>query len=254
MDPKLTNYLYRNPQLYDSVFRAAPTAPRLKEMARAVLSRNGKQPPSTVLDIGCGTGFKLAHLQHLGYRCTGVDYLEAMVAYAREEYPGIEFSVGDLRDVRLDATFDIITCLGWVIENVHSCEDVSRAMATFAAHSRPGTLLVFDTHNPIGDLHAQGSRSEFSIELEDFTARAQATFDVDRRNHVLTRRRTWELPGGVKEKDTARFRLFFPMELEHYLELHGFEVIDMYDNTDLTDTDLDGSMLYITATYRGQTG
>ena len=254
MDPELSNYLYRHPELYDSVFRSAATGPRLKHMLQALLSKNGMEPPSSVLDIGCGTGFKLAHLRDLGYRCTGVDYLDAMISYARGEYPGIDFSVGDLRDVRLGTTFDVITCLGWVIENVHSCDDVSRAMATFAAHARPGTLLVFDTHNPIGDLHARGSRSEFSLDLGDFIATARASFDVDRRNHILTRRRTWQLPGGVEEEDLARFRLYFPMELEHYLELYGFEVVDMYDNTDLAGTDLDGSMLYVTATYRGPIG
>ena len=254
MDQELTNYLYRNPKLYDSVFRSAATGVRLKEMCRAVLARNGKLPPSSVFDIGCGTGFKLAHLRESGYECTGVDFLEAMVGYARQEYPGIEFDAGDVRDVRLGRTFDVITCLGWVIENVHSCTDISRAMATFAAHSKPGTLLFFDTHNPIGDLHALGSRSEFAIDLDGFRATAKASFTVDRRRQILTRRRTWSLPGGAEESDTARFRLLFPMELEHYLNQHGFTDVEMYDNTDLAPSELDGSMLYVTATYAGPTG
>jgi SAM-dependent methyltransferase len=246
-----SNYLYRHPELYDSVFRTAPTAPRLKDMARAVLARYGKEPPSTVLDIGCGTGFKLAHLRDLGYRCVGVDPIEAMVDYARGEYPGIEFAVGDLRDVRVGRTFDVITALGWVIENVHTRGDISCAMDTLAAHARPGTLLLFDTHNPIGDLHAQGSRSEFSIDRGGLRARATATFDVDRRRQILTRRRTWELDDGCREEDLAHFRLFFPMELEHHLDQHGFDVLGMWDNTDLADSALDGSMLHVAASFRG---
>lgn len=205
-----------------------------------------------MLDVGCGTGFKLAHLQECGFRCVGVDYLQAMITYARTQYPDLTFEVGDIRDVRLGRTFDVITCLGWVIENVHSCTDISRAVETFAAHSEPGTLLFLDTHNPIGDLHALGSRSEFSIDLEDFRATAHATFAVDRRHQVLTRRRTWSLPGGAQEQDVARFRLLFPMELEHYLTAHGFEDVQMYDNTEMVATDLDGSMLYVTAVYRGR--
>ena len=252
MDADISNFLYRNPRLYDAVFRTAPTAKRYEEMADLVLARNRKEPPSTILDLGCGTGFKLDHLHRAGYRCTGVDYLEGMVAYARTEYPGIGFEVGDIRDLRLGRTFDVITCLGWVLENVHSCADISRAMATFAAHSRAGSLLVFDAHNPIGDLHALGSRREFSIDLDGFTATAHASFDVDRRHHVLTRRRTWSLPGGATELDVARFRLLFPMEIEHYLSLHGFGDVQMYDNTDLSPSDLDGSMLYVTAIYTGQ--
>jgi SAM-dependent methyltransferase len=250
LDPELTNFLYRNPGLYDSVFRASGT--HLKQMCHELLVQNGKVPPCSVLDLGCGTGWKLAHLQEQGYRCTGADYLDTMVSYARNEYPNVRFESGDIREIRLGQTFDVITCLGWTIENVHSCSDISRAMATFAAHSNPGTLLVLDTHNPIGDLYARGSRREFSIDLEDFKATAHASFTVDRRNQILTRRRTWSLPGGVKEEDVARFRLHFPMELEHYLTLHGFNNVEMYDNTDLVQTDLEGSMLYVTAFYGGQ--
>lgn len=251
MDLESTNYLYRNPQLYDLVFRTAPTAPRLKGMCAGLLDRNAKLPPATVLDIGCGTGFKLAHLHHLGYRCTGVDQLESMASYAAHTYPDLDVSVGDIRTLRLGRTFDVITALGWVVENVHSCDEVSAAMATFAAHAEPGTLLVFDTHNAIGDLAAQGSRSDFAVECPDFTATGKATFEVDRRHQILTRHRNWELSDGTRETDVAHFRLFFPMELEHHLNLHGFDVLEMFDNTDMQDSELDGSMLYVTATYRG---
>ncbi|WP_020494608.1 class I SAM-dependent methyltransferase [Sciscionella marina] len=251
MDPKLTNYLYRNPKLYDDVFRYAETGDKLKEMCHALLVRNGKEPPSSILDIGCGTAFKLAHLRAKGYDCTGVDYQEAMVSYAREQYPDMRFEVGDIRDVRVGGRFDVITCLGWVIENVHSCSDIAKAMATFEAHAKPGTLLVFDTHNPIGDLHGLGSRKDFSIDLEGFKATGQASFTVDRRNQILTRHRTWSLPEGATEQDMARYRLLFPMELERYLTSHGFRDIEMYDNTDMTPTELEGSMLYVTAVYGG---
>lgn len=252
MDVETTNFLYRDPKLYDSVFRSGDTGIRLKRLCYELLLRNGKEPPSTVLDIGCGTGFKLAYLHEHGYECVGIDPLETMISYARDEYPGVGFQVGDIRSVRMPRKFDVITCLGWVIENVHSCADVSRAMATFAAHATPGTLLVFDTHNPIGDLYARGSRHEFSVDLDGFTATAQASFSVDRRDQILTRTRKWSLPDGAEEEDCAQFRLFFPMELEQYLTLHGFTDIHMYDNTDLTPTTLEGSMLHITAVYEGK--
>jgi SAM-dependent methyltransferase len=251
VDLELANIFYRNPEIYDGFYRTAATGDRLKRMCAGLLARNGKEPPASVLDIGCGTSFKLAYLAELGYQCVGVDYNERMVAFSHGTYPDLEFKVGDIRSLRLNRTFDVITCLGWVLEYVHSSEDIARAMATLAEHSKPGTLLVFDIHNPIGDLHAKGARSEFSVDVDNFQATAQATWNVDRRHQILTRHRTWQLPDGSEEVDSTQFRIFFPMEIEHYLNSHGFEVVEMFDNTDMKPTKLDGSMLYVVATYRG---
>lgn len=220
-------------------------------MCHELLVRNGKTPPDSVLDLGCGTAYKLAHLNEAGYDCTGVDYLEGMVSYARGEYPDMRFEVGDVRDVRVGRKFDVITCLGWVIENVHSCADIAKVMDTFAVHANPGALLVLGTHNPIGDLAALGAKSDFSIEREDFQATGDASFTVDRRRQILTRHLNWSLPGGATEEEVTRYRLFFPMELEHYLTSCGFGDVEMYDNIDLVPSDLAGSMLYATAIYQG---
>jgi SAM-dependent methyltransferase len=251
MHEETTNYLYRNPELYDQVFSTAPTAVTLTAMVTGLLERHGAVPPSSVLDIGCGTSFKLARLAALGYACTGVDYLPGMVDYSRKKYPDIDFAVGDIRSLRYGRTFDIVTCLGWVIENVHSDHDIAQAMETLAVHSTPGSLLILDAHNPIGDLMAAGSRKEFSFDVGGQTAYARAEFEVDRRNQVLTRTRQWTLPDGTQEIDTAHFRLYFPKELENHLNRHGFEVVDMFDNTDLHPSALSGAMLYVAARYTG---
>ncbi|WP_409496763.1 class I SAM-dependent methyltransferase [Amycolatopsis sp. cmx-11-12] len=251
MTTNTSGFLYRSPELYDSIYRFDDTGVRLTKMCHELLVRNGKLPPSPVLDLGCGTAYKLAYLHEAGYECVGVDYLEGMIQYARGEYPDIRFEVGDVRDVRVGRKFDVITCLGWVIENVHSCEDITKVMATFATHANPGALLVLGTHNPIGDLVALGAKSDFAIEREDFQATGSASFTVDRRRQILTRNLTWSLAGGATEEEVTSYRLFFPMELEHYLTSHGFGDVTMYDDIELTSTDLEGSMLYVTATYQG---
>lgn len=220
-------------------------------MCHLQLLRNGKTPPTSILDLGSGTAFKLSYLHQAGYECMGVDYLEPMVSYSRNKYPGIRFEVGDIRNIRIGRQFDTILCLGWVLENVHSCEDIEKAMATFEAHAKPGTLLFLSLHNPIGGLEALGTESNFSIEFESFKATGEASFTVDRRHQILTRHLTWSLPGGVTEEEVSHHRLFFPMELEHYLTSHGFGGIEMYDSGDLDPTALADYELFVTATYRG---
>jgi hypothetical protein len=174
-----------------------------------------------------------------------------MIAYARDRRPGVDFQTGDMRSVRLGTTFEIITCVGWALANLHTPKDIDRAMATFAAHAAPGTMLFLHLPNAIGDLDGQGMPSRFVIDTPSLQATASASYHLDRRRQLLSRERLWSLPGQPDQKDFVRFRLLFPMELEHYLTHHGFTVTGMYDNTKAQDSDLTGPVLYVSARFTG---
>ena len=60
----------------------------------------------------------------------------------------------------------------------------------------------------------------------------------------------WQSPGQEPEEDYVRFRMIFPMELESYLNRHGFEVVGVYDNTELRESDLTGPRLFYAAVHR----
>ncbi|MFF0060353.1 class I SAM-dependent DNA methyltransferase [Streptomyces sp. NPDC005279] len=49
-----------------------------------------------VADLGCGPGLVTAHLNSLGLNTFGVDLSPAMVALAREAYPGLRFDEGSM--------------------------------------------------------------------------------------------------------------------------------------------------------------
>jgi hypothetical protein len=51
-------------------------------------------------------------------------------------------------------------------------------------------------------------------------------------------------------EDFCKYRLFFPAELEYLLGEKGFEVVGMFDNKELTETDLSGKRLYVAAVMR----
>lgn len=54
-------------------------------------------PGGKVLDVGFGSGADAAFLDSLGYDASGIDISPAMVEAATTRYPGIDFSVGDMR-------------------------------------------------------------------------------------------------------------------------------------------------------------
>ncbi len=45
-------------------------------------------------------------------------------------------------------------------------------------------------------------------------------------------------------------RMLFPADLSHRLKIHGFAVVDVCDNKDMTPTDLTEPTLYVAARYQ----
>jgi SAM-dependent methyltransferase len=251
MDPETKNLLYRNPELYESVYpEPNEDTPR---MCRAMFDRYLAAPPASILDVGCGTGRDLDVLSRGGAECWGIDYLPEMVAYASQTRPHLHLSVGDMRTVRLGRTFDAITCMGSALMYALSNDDVERALATFAAHAHPGSLLILDINNAAGYLGGASFRPtmETRIHVPGFSAVALAENWFDRRQQWLVRRRVWRIEGQeAPVEDFCRYRLFFPAELEHLLAGHGFVMHGMFDNKALSDSDLSGPRLYVAAVAR----
>lgn len=64
-------------------------------------------PNASLLDIGCGAGEKSKYLLGKGYKVTGIDFSEEMLAIAREQVPTGKFIVGDImQSLDLHESFD----------------------------------------------------------------------------------------------------------------------------------------------------
>ena len=94
-----------------------------------------------ILDAGCGPGHYSSVLHERGFRVTGIDGSEEMLAIARVSSPGVEFTSADLTQ-RLplpDAIFDYVVC----IEVLRYLPDVTPVLAELARTLRPGgTCLI----------------------------------------------------------------------------------------------------------------
>jgi SAM-dependent methyltransferase len=108
------------------------------------------QRGARVLDLGCGGGTPVAsHLVAQGMRVTGVDASPSLLALCRERLPHEEWIVADMRGLTLEARFDGI--LAWD-SFFHLNPDDQRAMfAVFAAHMRPGAILMFNSGPAFGE-------------------------------------------------------------------------------------------------------
>jgi 2-polyprenyl-3-methyl-5-hydroxy-6-metoxy-1,4-benzoquinol methylase len=95
-----------------------------------------------VLDLGCGGGEPIARwLIEAGFRVTGVDVAEPMLAICRRRWPGGEWLRADMRALDLGRRFGGI--VAWD-SFFHLDPAAQRAMfPTFARHMEPGGALLF---------------------------------------------------------------------------------------------------------------
>ena len=99
-----------------------------------------------VLDLGCGTGLLAAELAALGYRVTGVDASEAMLARARRRLgPDAALIHATLPDLPLEPTFDAATCTLDGFTYLAPAA-LAQTVAAIARVLRPAGWLVFDVH------------------------------------------------------------------------------------------------------------
>jgi SAM-dependent methyltransferase len=100
----------------------------------------------SVLDLCCGTGLLAGELIARGYRVTGVDASDAMLAQARERL-GREVALRrvTLPDLTIDSVFDAVLCTFDGL-NYLAPPQLRLTMAAVALRLRPGGWLVFDLH------------------------------------------------------------------------------------------------------------
>jgi ubiquinone/menaquinone biosynthesis C-methylase UbiE len=101
--------------------------------------------PIDVLELASGTGEVTRVLLSLGYRVTGIDFSEAMVARSRTKHdghPGVRFRLADAENtMEPDAIYDAVLCrhLVWTLT------DPETALRDWIRVLKPGgTLIVFD--------------------------------------------------------------------------------------------------------------
>ncbi|MEV4411332.1 methyltransferase domain-containing protein [Catellatospora sp. NPDC049609] len=104
-------------------------------------------PGSSVLDAGCGSGRVGAALAERGHTVCGVDADEFLIEAAREDFPHVEWLVGDLSELDLTAggqrrIFDAAILAGNVMPYLAPDTEV-QVLRRVGAHVRPdGPILV----------------------------------------------------------------------------------------------------------------
>ena len=117
---------------YDESFRFV--ADRAAELVTLLDPRPGER----ILDLGCGTGRLTAVIASRGASVVGVDRDAAMIEAAREQFPDVEFAIGDGEALDLAGPFDAVfsnAALHWMTRPEVVLHGVARLL-------RPGGRFV----------------------------------------------------------------------------------------------------------------
>ncbi|MDP1793549.1 MAG: class I SAM-dependent methyltransferase [Acidimicrobiales bacterium] len=104
----------------------------------------------SLLDVACGTGVHLSHLQET-FHVVGLDLSPSMIERARLVVPDVPIETGDMRSFDLARRFDAITCLFSSIGYLLSVDDLHAAVANMARHLNPAGVLIVEPWLHPGD-------------------------------------------------------------------------------------------------------
>jgi SAM-dependent methyltransferase len=204
---------------------------------------------SPILELACGTGRILLPLAQAGFKVTGVDISEKMLAKAEEKIEKEERDVekritlikGDMREFDLKVKFDLVLIIFNSFQHLLTKEDHDRCLGCIYKHLNPDGKLIITVFNP--DLsRPQGIlRKEGDEPILDYPEKGDSTemfnyqfFDHEKQITAVRFVIDTVKSNNVLERRTSDFRLryFFPKEFERMLLSNGFEKEELFGNYD----------------------
>jgi SAM-dependent methyltransferase len=96
---------------------------------------------TSLLDVGCGTGYHLAYLRRRFGDVSGVEPSASMRTAARARLDGISVADGTMESLATGRTYDAVVCLFSVIGYATS---LTTAISRMSSHLNPGGVLVVE--------------------------------------------------------------------------------------------------------------
>jgi len=250
MNKQYLKYYFNNPELWNAIRKKS--VKKETDFLIKLFKESGKI--KNILDVGCGTGRHLDILSKNGFYGIGIDSNKVMIKEAHKFFPNLIFYVSDMRNIKLRKKFDAIICLCTVFSYNETNNEVKNTIDSFYKLLNPGGILVLDNINAIGFIN----RFKFKKHLVEKNPYNSFGLTCRVEHRILGKKQALEETRVISnlktklvvQKDKTLFRLFFPQELNFYLENVGFKKVKHFNGFNFkNDSDLESFRL-VTVAYK----
>jgi ubiquinone/menaquinone biosynthesis C-methylase UbiE len=188
--------------------------------------------PSSILDLGCGTGNHALMLAEWGYRVMGIDSSLSMLRVARRKALGrrdLAFMRADMRRLNLGRTFDVAVCMDGAFTHLLTDRDLLAHLRTVRRHLGPDGVYVFEFAQAL-KMETEGPGWIY----HDAPVRIIWLYDLsfDRRRHLLTAKNRFFAFDGNRVRrtfvNTYSTRVMSVPVLRRLLARAGMRLVGLY--------------------------
>jgi 2-polyprenyl-3-methyl-5-hydroxy-6-metoxy-1,4-benzoquinol methylase len=189
------------------------------------LKKYAGSPGNALLDVGCGPGHYCERFASEGFKATGIDLDEAMIAEAQRRYPEAKFRCLDMRRVdEIGKQFDCIWSIGNVLAHLPT-EELAPFISKIHSLLKPGGHWIMQVMNwdaltglthynfPTRTIEANGSTATFHRHYSSITPESlQFTLSLRDEDSVMFEESVTLYPFGMDRYRTLHEEAGFRCE------------------------------------------
>lgn len=195
-----------------------------------------KNMDARILELCCGTGRLTLPIAKDGYDIIGIDHTSSMLEQARAKATEggleVEFIEADIRTLDLPEKYDLVFIPFNSIHHLYKNEDLFKALKVVKKHLKKGGLFLLDCFNPNIQFIVDGEKEQKEIARYTTKDGREVLIKQTMRyeNKTQINRIEWHyfINGEFDSIQNLDMRLFFPQELDSYLERNGFNIIHKF--------------------------
>jgi|LGOV01.1.fsa_nt_gb ubiquinone/menaquinone biosynthesis C-methylase UbiE len=191
-----------------------------------------------ILDIACGTGNHAIFMTKKGYDVTGIDLSQEMLNIAEQKIKNtdlqVEFTYGDMRDLKFSSEFDVVYCLGVSFMELRTYNEINSCLNSIRRTIKPNGLFIFDVSNGWEMLSVE-TRKDFAQDAKTKVIWLSSGY-IDKLKRAMHLDYTFIIQESNKtaiELGVEELRIFFPNELRMLLINASFKIEAMLGDRSL---------------------